>query len=69
MIKKIIHILKWCMDRYTCLLGFHGFNCSEDIDKKRCSYCGCHFEGWLPDPAKFEEDLYLLRNQWKKFRN
>lgn len=67
MILKIINILKWCVERYICLLGFHGYNCVEDVDRKRCSYCGCYFEGWLPPTEKIVEDFYYLRSLWKKY--
>ena len=51
-INMMIKFLKWCKERLVCLLGLHGFNCKEDVVKKKCSYCGCHFEGWLPKERK-----------------
>ena len=41
-------ILRWLKERYICLCGFHGYDNDEDARLERCSFCGCHFEGWLP---------------------
>ena len=43
----MLRFFMWCKERYICLLGFHGFNNKNDAEVQRCSFCGCHFEGWI----------------------
>jgi hypothetical protein len=43
-----MRVLRWLKERIICLLGFHGYNCKEDVIRCKCSYCGRDFDGWLP---------------------
>lgn len=45
--KTIIKFLIWIKHQYLCLIGFHGFNNKIDCKNNKCSFCGCHFEGYL----------------------
>ena len=48
----MVKIFRFLKERFVCLLGFHGFNCKEDVKAHRCSYCGCYFEGYLAAAEK-----------------
>ena len=42
-----MRILRFLKERLICLLGFHGYNCKEDAVRRKCSFCGCDFKGYL----------------------
>jgi len=36
---------------FLCKIGLHGFTNTEDVDRRKCSYCGKNFGGYITEPA------------------
>ena len=39
--------LKFLKERFICLTGVHGYANIEDVEKRKCSFCGKDFKGHL----------------------
>lgn len=45
--RVVIKFFRWLKEKYLCLCGFHGFSNKKDCRREQCSFCGCHFEGYI----------------------